>query len=415
MKLKLRSGASVRLRRVEDALRPRLVVIDDEAGNVTALEELLGDLYRVEGFTDPEAALASLRESPADVVLTDQRMPGLQGTDVLLRLKEEGQDPVAIIVTGYTDVKDLVFCINEGLLYRYVLKPWQPEDIRAAVRDGVLTARQRKALARLVPGQMVQRLFPEGLENLAPGRSQQLDCAVMLADLRGFSRVAETLSPSEAYELLAQFFELVTPLVGRHGGFIDKFLGDGVLAVFDEPGKYPAQAQACAREIVAVARAFSGQVGGRVIKPEGWRVGIGIASGGVTLGTIGCPDRVEITVLGDTVNTASRLEETCKHLGCEVLVDASLGGAQASCRPLGLVPLRGKEHLAPVSQLLFPGDADLAPTSALREVSERQRGGDLEVVLEDLRGLVAAWPEDRVLGRVLELWENHLDQRAGSA
>jgi class 3 adenylate cyclase len=409
MKLKLRTTEApsvARESRLAGPDAPRVAVIDDEPGNVAALQSLLQGEYQVAAFTDPLHALAYLRHNPVDVVLTDQRMPGLLGTDLLVRLKELGQQPVSVIVTGYTDVKDLVFCINEGLLHRYVLKPWSPEDVRAAVEQGVRNTRQAQALARLVPRQVLRRVFPGGIEHLAPGHHQHLACAVMFADLRGFSALAESLDGDDAYSLLAQYFGIVTPIVAEHGGFVDKFLGDGVLAIFDAPGTYPQQALACAREIDRAVRNFTGIVRGGSVRAGSWRVGIGIASGTVTLGTIGCPDRVEITVLGDTVNTAARLEETCKRLGTNILVQTALADpAPDDFRPLGLVPLRGKERLVSIGELVDTTRPDLASASEVAAVAQCQAQGDLAGSLERLRALVHAYPTDRTLQGVRDLWE----------
>ena len=408
MKLKLRSTEAPSVARAARSAGPDapwVAVIDDEPANVAALQSLLQSDYQVAAFTNPLDALAYLEQHPVDVVLTDQRMPGLLGTDLLVRLKELGRTPVSVIVTGYTDVKDLVFCINEGLIHRYVLKPWASEDVRAAVAQGVHQTRQTEALQRLVPRQMLQRMLPNGVEHLAPGLHQQLACAVMFADLRGFSAHTESLDADNAYELLAEYFGLVTPLIAAHGGFVDKFLGDGVLAIFDTPGVYADRALACARDIDRAVRLFTGIGKDGAVRAGGWRVGIGIASGTVTLGTIGCPDRVEITVLGDTVNTAARLEETCKRLGTSVLVQTSLTAPGIEgVRPLGLVPLRGKERSVSVSELVDPTREELAPASLLSRVTELQAAGDLARSLMELDVLIRSYPRDRVLQGVRELW-----------
>jgi class 3 adenylate cyclase len=168
---------------------------------------------------------------------------------------------------------------------------------------------------------------------------------------------------------------------------------------------YASQALACARDIDRAVRRFTGVVRGGAVRAGGWRVGIGVASGTVTLGTIGCPDRVEITVLGDTVNTAARLEETCKRLGTSILVQSSLASPEpADFRPLGLVPLRGKERLVEVGELVDPSRGELAPASALREVAEQQAAGDLDGSLGTLDALIRAYPSDRALQGVRALW-----------
>lgn len=408
MKLKLKQTnlPSVALPKnsIEHTL-PTIAVIDDEPGNVAALEALLKNDYNVVGFTDPLKALETLETMDVDVILTDQRMPGLLGTDLLVRLREHKHYPVSVIVTGYTDVKELVFCINEGLISRYVLKPWEPEDIRAAVRQGICNTKQSQAIKKLVPAQVLSRVFPEGIEALGPGRSTQLRCAVMFADLRGFSSIAESLSPSQAYDLLTECFGLITPVIAEHGGFVDKFLGDGVLAIFDTPGQYNNAAISCAREVERRIRNLGIKMNDVQIQPEGWRVGIGVASGMVTLGTIGCPDRLEITVLGDTVNTAARLEETCKSIGASILVQSDMADRDTpGYRPLGLVPLRGKEKLISIGELINLDRSDCASFDDMTALHALQSTGKFAEAHALLKDICKSYPHDSVLSGILKIW-----------
>jgi two-component system sensor histidine kinase ChiS len=385
---------------------PTIAVIDDEPGNVAALEALLKKEYRVIGFTDPIQALEHLAHERVDVILTDQRMPGLLGTDLLIKLKGNEHYPVSVIVTGYTDVKELVFCINEGLISRYVLKPWEPEDIRAAVRQGIQHTRQSEAIHRLVPEQMLRRVFPNGIEHFAPGHFTQLPCAVMFADLRGFSAIAESLSPSEAYQLLTECFSLITPIIAEHRGFVDKFLGDGVLAIFDSPNTFNEDAIACALQVENKVRTLGENIKGTLIKPGGWRVGIGVSTGMVTLGTIGCPDRVEITVLGDTVNTAARLEETCKQIGASILVQSEMANHNMNqFRQLGLIPLRGKEKLIAIGELFQSDKTGFANSEEMLALHDLQLSGKLPEALSMLQDLCTKYPHDSVLSGILKLWK----------
>ncbi len=408
--LKLKRGVT-REKLVTTAVddRPKVVVVDDEPGNVAAVEGLLSRDYRVYGFDDPRAALDHLlADDEVAVVVTDQRMPELLGTDVLLALKHNGRATPSVVVTGYTDVKDLVLCINEGLLHRYVLKPWSPDDLRAAVRSAIESERQRVALERLVPKQVLHRLFPDGLGNLSPRRSTDIDCVVMFADLRGFSRFAESVGTAASYRMLSAWFGATTPIGSRHGGFVDKVLGDGVLAIFDGPDRFDA-ALAATAELHAFARSFIFADGTHTHRPGQWRLGIGLSTGTVTLGTIGCPDRTEVTVIGDVVNRAARYEEVCKGLGCEVLLDAEIVGSARTTppqwRPLGYVPLRGKDRLGLVGELNYRTQG-VAPAHEVEEFVQAQSAGAASAWLDQLAALVSRYPEDAALRNLLTLWRS---------
>ena len=406
LKLKKQERPSIATPESTNNNLPTIAVIDDEPGNVAALEALLKNEYRVVGFTNPMQALEYLAHEKVDAILTDQRMPGLLGTDLLIKLKgRNAHYPISVIVTGYTDVNDLVYCINEGLISRYVLKPWEPEDIRAAVRQGIQHTRQTEAMHRLVPEQMLKRVFPNGIEHFAPGQFTQLPCAVMFADLRGFTTTAESLSPSEAYQLLTEYFSFITPIIAEHKGFVDKFLGDGVLAIFDSPNTYNEDAMACALEIEHKVRTLGENFKGAKVKPGGWRVGIGVATGMVTLGTIGCPDRVELTVIGDTVNTAARLEETSKQIGASIVVQSEMANHNMKgFRPLGLIPLRGKENLIAIGELFQIEKTDCASSKEMLSLHDLQSSGKLLEAYFMLKELCTKYPHDAVLSGVMKLW-----------
>ncbi|MBT9556963.1 MAG: hybrid sensor histidine kinase/response regulator [Myxococcales bacterium] len=132
----------------------RVLVVDDELGNVMVIEALLETEFEV--FT-ADSGLEALdvirREGPMDLVLSDQRMPHMTGVELLSRIAQDSPETIRIILTAYTDVEPIVAAVNQGAVYRFLLKPWEPSALRAAVRDGLAlrAARQlkRDALARL--------------------------------------------------------------------------------------------------------------------------------------------------------------------------------------------------------------------------------------------------------------------------
>ena len=114
-----------------------ILVVDDEPDVVKSVQDLLRFDYKVLGATRAADALKLVREQPVHVVLTDQRMPEMTGVDFLRRLREEFPDMVRLLVTGYADIRAVIDAINQGNVYRYITKPWEPEELQAVVREAV--------------------------------------------------------------------------------------------------------------------------------------------------------------------------------------------------------------------------------------------------------------------------------------
>jgi adenylate cyclase len=201
-------------------------------------------------------------------------------------------------------------------------------------------ARLRRAFGAYVDPGLAERVLAEGAD-LA---GEEREVSVLFLDIRDFTAFSETASPHEVVALLTDLWELAVPVLLRHGGHANKFIGDGLLGVFGAPEPLPdhgPQAVAAALEIATqVADRFAGRIS----------VGVGVNSGPVIAGTVGGGGRVEYTVIGDTVNTAARVEAATRVTGDPVLITEATrrllpeGEREMSAR--AGITLRGKQ--APV-------------------------------------------------------------------
>jgi adenylate cyclase len=196
--------------------------------------------------------------------------------------------------------------------------------------------RLREAFGAYVDPGLAERVLKEG----SALEGEELEVSVLFLDIREFTAFAEHATPHEVVAMLNGFWELIVPALLRHGGHANKFIGDGLLAVFGAPerlGDHAERAVAAACEIAALVRErYEGRV----------EVGIGVNSGRVIAGTIGGGGRMEFTVIGDTVNTAARVEAMTRSTGDEILITeatrAWLDGAELSLAPRPPVTLKGK-------------------------------------------------------------------------
>ncbi len=117
--------------------RHTILVVDDEADVIASVQDLLRLDYRVLGATRAEEGLQILRREAVHVVLTDQRMPGLSGVEFLRQVRESYPEVTRLLFTGYADIKAVIDAINQGNVFRYIPKPWDPEELQTIIRQAV--------------------------------------------------------------------------------------------------------------------------------------------------------------------------------------------------------------------------------------------------------------------------------------
>jgi class 3 adenylate cyclase len=211
--------------------------------------------------------------------------------------------------------------------------------------------RLREAFGTFVDPALTERVLAEGTDL----RGEEIDASVLFLDVRGFTEFAERAAAQEVVACLNELYEAVVPVIERHGGHANKFVGDGLMAVFGAPERcadHAARAVAAACDIAQLAR--KGAVGEL-------RVGLGVNSGRVVVGTIGGGGRRDFTVIGDPVNTAARVEAATRLTGDDVLIAETtlraMGPAGDDFEERPSVPLKGKT----VTVRLFAPRADSQP------------------------------------------------------
>lgn len=214
--------------------------------------------------------------------------------------------------------------------------------------------RLREAFGTFVDPEVADRVLREETVH-----GEELEVSVLFLDIRDFTAYAERSSAHEVVAYLNDFYERVVPVLRKHGGHANKFVGDGLLAVFGAPDRLPDHADralAAALEIAALVREHYG---------EALRIGIGVNSGPVLAGTIGGGGRLDFTVIGDPVNTAARVEEATRETGDDVLLTQAtrtlLSGEPCELVERPATALRGKaEHVrlyAPATGVRGPEEA----------------------------------------------------------
>ncbi|ESQ85290.1 hypothetical protein AEAC466_06135 [Asticcacaulis sp. AC466] len=153
---------------------PAVLVVDDEIRSVEAIELNLEDEFRVLTATSAAQALELLENEWIGVVISDQRMPGMSGVDFLTQVRERWPDVVRILITGYTDVEDIVRSVNESGIYQFIAKPWHPDELILAARNGLALNRLQHDNERLM---LELRMVAPAVEDRLKARQAQAEDA----------------------------------------------------------------------------------------------------------------------------------------------------------------------------------------------------------------------------------------------
>jgi adenylate cyclase len=311
-----------------------ILVVDDDAVNRRLLERnLLADGHRVVIAKDGVEAVERLQDEPPDVVLLDVLMPRLDGFGVLEQIKSDPalQGLPVIMISGLEDFDSVVRCIELGA-EDYLPKPFDPVLLRARINAGLNKrrvheleqARVRDVFARFLPESIVDEVLVRADGRIRLG-GVRLICTVLFTDLRGFTSYAERTPPDRVIEVLNRFLGETTDAVLDNGGTLVTYLGDGVLAVFGAPiecSDHADRALATAREMLHTRLPrFNDWL--RKESSHAFDVGIGISSGPLMSGNVGSERRLSYTAIGDTVNTAARIEAHTKEVPHAALVSQS--------------------------------------------------------------------------------------------
>jgi adenylate cyclase len=222
---------------------------------------------------------------------------------------------------------------------------------------------ERQALERFLSSSIVERILLNPDQVHLGGENQT--ATILFADIRGFTRMSERMEPQEVVELLNEYFTEMTDLIFENGGTLDKYLGDGIMAVFGAPLTKPDDAKRAVKTAVEMQQALARM--NRDWEASGQRslkMGLGINTGTVTAGNIGSARRMDYTVIGDAVNIASRL--CANAAGAQILISESTHTSLDGKRPakrLEPILVKGKESPVVIYEIIW-AETLSSPSSA---------------------------------------------------
>ncbi len=215
--------------------------------------------------------------------------------------------------------------------------------------------RIRRAFSRFVPEQIIDSLVQQADDtNQKVGVGETRSVAILFSDIRSFTNISEKNRADVLVAFLNRYFSTMVEIIKKHGGTIDKFIGDAIMAEFGTPVSYEDNCRRAVMAAYEMRDALPGIEMGDLVMPDGmvFNIGIGIHYGEVIVGSIGSKDKTDYSVIGDNVNLASRLEGLTKTYGTQILVSESVrldAGEDSFCfRHLDDVRVKGKKNAVPI-------------------------------------------------------------------
>ena len=343
----------------------KILVVDDE----TDLEVLIKQKFRKQirnnkyeflfAYNGVEALEKLAQEPEVDLVLSDINMPEMDGLTLLSKLHELNPLLKAIIVSAYGDMDNIRTAMNRGA-FDFVTKPINFDDLTITMEKTLEHVRQIRDTLRAVKENDILRMYvDENVLSFMGGQeyeskitaSEQIEATVMFVDLCGFTTISEQATPDTVVQLLNTYFDTMVKEIIAQEGYVDKFIGDAVMAVFR--GEYHLdRAIETALAIREAVNKLPKEEGSEHYRPK---VSIGINSGEMVSGNIGSASlkRLDYTVIGDTVNTAARLQDTAGPN--QILITESAFkkvGDSFKCEKIGDLNFKNKAETLGVYEVL---------------------------------------------------------------
>ncbi|MBS0618016.1 MAG: hypothetical protein JSR44_07495 [Spirochaetes bacterium] len=277
--------------------------------------------------------------------------------NLLIALRNMGLLPSHVLIhwSGQIGSAAEMLIFSLGIGYRYSLIKVEKE--RAEIRNLQEKVLMLESISRFVPKQFIKILEKEDVSYLNLGDSREVRMSVLFADIRNFTALAESMNSADTFRFINSYLKRMGPIIQKEHGFIDKFIGDAIMALFSEPVNNAVDAAIAMRSELEIFNEHRRSSGYATIE-----IGIGINTGSIMLGTVGSTGRLDTTVIGDAVNLSSRIESLTKRYGAHILITDSVHRLlenidKYDLREIDSVVVKGKTQPVVVYEI-FNNDAD---------------------------------------------------------
>jgi adenylate cyclase len=306
-------------------MKSKIMIVDDENDFEQLIRQKFRRQIREQEYEfvfaqNGKEALEKLETNPdVEIVFSDINMPIMDGLTLLVKLNEKNPLLKAVIVSAYGDMDNIRCAMNRGA-FDFICKPIQFEDLELTllktlkyvtqIRETVKAIKENNILRMYVDDSVLQFMTRSEYESTLMV-NETIEATIVFMDICGFTAISEKETPNVVVSLINKYFDLMVKEIIAHGGYIDKFLGDAVMAVFRGDFHLDRAIEAS----LAVHKAIEAQKE-ELSEKEMYlpKVSIGINSGEMISGNIGSAalKRLDFTVIGDVVNTSQRLQSAAQ-------------------------------------------------------------------------------------------------------
>ena len=337
----------------------KILVVDDEPMNIQVLiNQLSLQNYTIAQAMSGMETLTMIENGyKPDLILLDIMMPGMTGYEVTQKIREQfsaAELPI-LMLTANNQISKLIEGFETGA-NDYLTKPISKHELLARVKIHLQLHSINTAYSRFIPHEFLRLLNKESIVDIQLGDHVEKEMTICFSDIRDFTSISEKMEPLDNFEFLNSYLGQMGPIIQQYHGVIDKYIGDAIMALFPT----------CADDAVRGAIAMLQQLAeyNRIWQGtefQAIRIGIGLHTGQLMLGTIGGQERMDGTVISDAVNLASRIEGMTKMYGTALLIsenthDKLQDVSQYAIRTIDRVKVKGKSKAVTVYEV-FDGDA----------------------------------------------------------
>ncbi len=343
----------------------KILVVDDEADLEVLIKQKFRKKIREKEYEflfakNGKVALEKLVEATdVDIVLSDINMPEMDGLTLLSKLNELNPLLKSVIVSAYGDMANIRTAMNRGA-FDFITKPIDFEDLTVTMEKTLKHSQQLKETLKAIKENNILRMYvDENVLNFMGGKeyestimaNENIEATVMYIDVCGFTAISETTPADVVVNMLNTYFDVMVKEIIAQKGYVDKFIGDAIMAVFR--GEYhldrAIDAALAIRQQIGI---LSESIGIADYRPK---VSIGIKSGEMISGNIGSASlrRLDYTVIGDTVNTASRLQDAAQPNQILISENCYENVKEAfQCKKIGSIAVKNKAQPLIVYEVL---------------------------------------------------------------
>ncbi|MDM8565295.1 ATP-binding protein [Candidatus Halobeggiatoa sp. HSG11] len=333
-----------------------IMIVDDEPVNIQVLINHLSlqNYNIIQANSGIEVCALIEQGVKPDLVLLDVMMPNMTGYEVVQEIRKQfliNELPI-LMVTAKNQTSDLVTGLEAGA-NDYLTKPISKNELLARVKMHLNLYNLSTAYSRFVPHEFLKSLNKESIVDIQLGDNLEQEMSILFSDVRDFTTLSEQMTPQNNFDFINNYLKYMEPIISKHGGFIDKYIGDSIMALFPKKADKAVQA--------GIDMLFALNTYNSIHKKQPKiKIGIGIHTGKLMLGTIGSKNRMDGTVISDAVNLASRLEHTTKVYGNSLIISQNTleqldNPSKYSIRFLDNVKVKGRSEKVKVFEVF---DAD---------------------------------------------------------